>query len=196
MLKEAALLSGLALVAVLGSAGGTAAKTEAPAYKADGSLVAPAHYREWVFLSSGLDMSYTATQATDSHLFDNTFVNPASYRAFLANGRWPDGTTMVLEVRGAESPVSINKRGHTQGAAVQGLEFHVKDRGRWSFYRLGENANAARLLPVGAGCQACHEAHGAVDTTFVQFYPMLLPVAQQRGTLSEAYQKEMAAAGR
>jgi hypothetical protein len=163
---------------------------ERPAYARDGSLVAPAQYREWVFLSSGLDMSYTTTQATERHLFSNTFVNPASYRVFLATGKWPDGTTMVLENRAAETPVSINRRGHTQSSTVEPLEFHVKDRGKWSFYRLGGDGKTAKLLPENAGCQQCHAAHGAADETFVQFYPMLLPVAKAKGTLSEAYVKE------
>jgi len=33
-----------------------------------------------------------------------------------------------------------------------------------------------------------------VDTTFVQFYPTLLPIAKSKGTLSASYQKETAAA--
>jgi hypothetical protein len=32
-----------------------------------------------------------------------------------------------------------------------------------------------------------------VDTTFVQFYPTLLPISKARQTLSEAYLKEEAA---
>jgi hypothetical protein len=39
-------------------------------------------------------------------------------------------------------------------------------------------------------CYSCHEQHGAVDTTFVQFYPTLLPIATQKGTLSAAYKKD------
>jgi len=35
-----------------------------------------------------------------------------------------------------------------------------------------------------------------VDTTFVQFYPTLLPIAQRLGTLSEAYRKESGAANK
>ena len=31
------------------------------------------------------------------------------------------------------------------------------------------------------------EKHGAVDTTFVQFYPTLMPIAEQKKTLSAAY---------
>jgi hypothetical protein len=34
-----------------------------------------------------------------------------------------------------------------------------------------------------------------VDTTFVQFYPTLLPLAKTKGTLSAVYLKEMSAAG-
>jgi hypothetical protein len=30
-----------------------------------------------------------------------------------------------------------------------------------------------------------------VDTTFVQFYPTLMPIAEAKGTLSEAYRKSV-----
>jgi len=33
-----------------------------------------------------------------------------------------------------------------------------------------------------------------VDTTFVQFYPTLLPIARSKGTLSDSYVKESAPA--
>ena len=44
---------------------GVAAKpvADGPQYTADGQIKFPANYREWVFLSSGLDMSYSP-QAT------------------------------------------------------------------------------------------------------------------------------------
>jgi hypothetical protein len=35
-----------------------------------------------------------------------------------------------------------------------------------------------------------------VDTTFVQFYPTLLPIAQSKGTLSQSFRKGNAAAER
>jgi hypothetical protein len=165
---------------------------ETPAYTSNGSLIAPAHYREWIYLSSGLDMSYASSQTPDHHMFDNTFVNPASYRAFLETGTWPDKTTIVLEVRGAESPVSINRRGHTQSADIMGTEIHVKDKGKWSFYDLPTGAKEAALIPAPATCYTCHQDHAAVDTTFVQFYPTLLPVARQKNTLSANYLRDLA----
>jgi hypothetical protein len=124
-------------------------------------------------------------------MFDNTFVNPSSYRSFLATGTWPDKTTIVLEVRGADSPISINKRGHTQSAEIMGFELHVKDHGKWAFYDYDGNGPTAKLIPPPATCYTCHQDHAAVDTTFVQFYPTLLPIAKQKGTLSPAYLKEI-----
>jgi hypothetical protein len=41
-------------------------------------------------------------------------------------------------------------------------------------------------------CYSCHSQHAAVDTTFVQFYPTLLPIARAKGTISASYQKETA----
>ena len=41
-------------------------------------------------------------------------------------------------------------------------------------------------------CYSCHEQHGAVDTTFVQFYPTLIELAKQKGTLSPSYKAEEA----
>jgi hypothetical protein len=47
-------------------------------------------------------------------------------------------------------------------------------------------------LPPAAECYSCHAAHAAVDTTFVQFYPTLLPIATHRGTLSPGYMADEA----
>jgi hypothetical protein len=167
---------------------------DTPTYTAKGNLVMPVNYREWVFLTSGIDMSYAATAAAAAghSQFDNVFVNPDAYRAFLKTGTWPDKTTFILEVRAAEDPVNINKRGHTQSTEINGTEIHVKDNGKWSFYDLPDGAKEATLIPPPAGCYSCHESHAAVDTTFVQFYPTLLPVARQKNTLSPAYLKEIA----
>jgi len=192
MVRPLALASSLALL-LLQPAHPSTPVANAPTYTKDGNLVAPTNYREWIYLTSGLDMSYVAQPAgappPEHSMFDNVFVNPESYRAFLAAGTWPDKTTIVLEVRGAENPVSINKRGHTQSEEVMALEIHVKDNGKWTFFHQ-DPGGPAMLIPRPAGCYACHEAHGAVDTTFVQFYPTLFPLARQKHTLSEEYLKE------
>jgi hypothetical protein len=194
MLKLTATLASLLLLTALPVRQPSTPASEVPTYAADGSLNVPANYRQWIFLTSGIDMSYASAAAPASHhRFDNVFVNPASYRTFLSTGNWPDRTTFILEVRGAEDPVSINKRGHTQSTEVMGMEIHVKDHGKWSFYDRKDGASTADLLPPPNTCFSCHEQHAAVDTTFVQFYPTLLPIAKQKNTLSPTYLQEIAA---
>ncbi len=166
----------------------------APAYTNDNKLQPPTDYRDWVYLTSGLDMSYTPRAkgaAADHSMFDNVFVNPEAYHIFQKTGTWPDKTMLVLEVRGAEGNASINKAGHFQSGDVMALELHVKDaaHGGWAFYEF-DSPQPAKIVPRGASCYSCHQDHGAVDTTFVQFYPTLLPLAKQKGTLSPQYQKE------
>ena len=123
-------------------------------------------------------------------------VNPEAYRSFVATGTWPDKTVMVLEVREARSKGSINQRGHFQGSDVMALEVHVKDEthfaGKWAFFEFDSLAKNGKLVPQGEPCYTCHAAHAAVDTTFVQFYPTLLPIATEKKTLSEAYLKDEA----
>ena len=87
----------------------------APEYTTESMLKFPEHYREWVFLSSGVGMTYgpmANMNQPSSPTFDNVFVNPESYRAFLETGHWPDKTVFVLEVRSSESHGSINQGGH------------------------------------------------------------------------------------
>ena len=168
-----------------------------PEYISDGQMKLPEHYREWVYLTTGFDMSYNpAAQSDGHHMFDNVFVNPEAYRSFLETGNWPDKTMLVLEVRGAEGRGSINQKGSYQGTGVMGLEVHVKDearfQGKWAFFGFN-GGKTAKMIPTTETCYSCHSQHAAVETTFVQFYPTLLPIAKSKGTLSAAYLKEMAA---
>lgn len=171
--------------------------SDGPNYTVDGQLKMPERYREWVFLTSGVDMSYSPNAAMAGHsMFDNVFVNLAAYRVFQQTGTWPDKTTLVLETRGAEGPTSINKRGHSQSQQVMGMEVHVKDarlKNGWGFYEF-DGPRSAKLIERPANCYQCHESHGAVDTTFVQFYPTLLGLAKTKGTLSLTYLKELSTA--
>ena len=48
------------------------------------------------------------------------------------------------------------------------------------------------MMPTSAACYSCHAQHAAVDTTFVQFDPTLLPIAQSHHTLSPTYLKDSA----
>jgi hypothetical protein len=203
-MKRSWLLLGVAafLFAMAGSRSpvraGSSSKSNAPVYTADGKLVFPANYREWVYLTTGLDMDYSPTvNLADHSMFDNVFVNPESYKAFLATGKWPDKTIFALEGRVAGSKGSINKGGHYQTTEIMSRSIHIKDesRGGWAFYGFGDGPNGDRFAPTAA-CYSCHMDHAAVDTTFVQFYPTLLDIAKQKGTFSSGYLKDEQAAAK
>lgn len=158
-------------------------------YTSNRRMLRPDHYREWVYLSSGLGMSYSPDAvAADNPAFDNVFVTPAAYRTFMQTGTWPDKTAFVLELRASQSKGSINQHGHFQGG-VLGLDVHVKDesrfQGKWAFFNFEASDQSAAMIPTTKDCYSCHEQHGTVDTTFVQFYPTLLDIAREKKTLKQ-----------
>lgn len=169
----------------------------APSFTSAGQLVRPLDYRSWVFLTSGLGMTYGPAQPAEGQppLFDNVFVTRDAYTEFLRSGTWPDKTMFILEGRRSEANVSINNGGRTQGelafmeAAVKDTA-RFKDTGGWGYFsfdsRDGLVASAA-ALPSTARCYACHSANTAVDNTFVQFYPTLFEVAKRLGTVKPTY---------
>lgn len=162
-----------------------------PVFKGD-QLARPENYREWIFLSSGLGMTYSGEAGPREPSFDNVFVSPDAYRSFLKTGVWPEKTMFVLEVRASASSGSINKGGHYQSDDFR-LSAEVKDSSRfkdkWEYFAFPSSGGPASALPRSAGCYACHSQHGAVENTFVQFYPTLLPVAKSKGTIKAASER-------
>ena len=187
---------GLAALGCAVYATGAATEGESPVFGEGGKLVRPTDYREWVFVTSGLGMTYGPAKAAEGEepRFDNVYVTRPAYREFLKSGHWPDGTMFILEVRRAEKAVSINNGGRTQGDLLA-IEAAVKDRKRypgpgWAYFSFDGPAgqlNEAEALPRTASCYSCHETHGASDSTFVQFYPTLFEVAKRKGTVSPGY---------
>ena len=180
MPKRAVLAALVAAVAVPAVA--------APAYTGSGELVPPADYRDWVFLTSSLDMNYQEGPAPRTHMLDNVFVDPPSWAEFRKTGRWPDKTMFVKENRVAASEGSINKAGQFQTEKIVGMELHVRDdarfKGGWGFFAT-DGGKPAALIPYEVGCYSCHQQHGASQTTFTQFYPTAKPIAQKAHNYAE-----------
>jgi hypothetical protein len=151
-------------------------------FSGDRQLQRPVNYRNWRFVSAGLGMSYgpaaQAAASTGHVMFDNVFVQPEAYDAFLRDGVWPEGTMFVLELRGALTKRTPNNGGHFQ-TDLHGVEVSVKDsarfKGRWAYFDFGASQSATP--EPESNCFACHQQHAAVDMTFVQFYPTLQKVA-------------------
>ncbi|MGE0449899.1 MAG: cytochrome P460 family protein [Vicinamibacterales bacterium] len=192
----AALLASAA-VALFGTAYSVGAQDgtgDGPDLQSNGRLAFPSSYREWIFLSAGLGMNYgpSAPAAGQPQSFTNVYVNPSSYRAFMASGRWPDRTMFVLEVRNSKSEGSINKTGHYQ-TDIRAIEANVKDErlpGGWGFYNFGRTTETVAPLPQTERCYTCHAEQTAVEHTFVQFYPSLMDVARRMGTVKPGYRDE------
>jgi hypothetical protein len=167
------------------------AASDAPQYTPDGHLFLPANYREWVYLSTGLGMTYgpAATADHGNPKFENVFVSRTAYDSFLESGHWPDKTMLILEIRRAAEKGSINNAGHYQ-TEVLAVEAAVKDEHRfprkWAYFGFGQTEKGT-MFPANSACNSCHSQKAAVENTFVQFYPTLLEVATRRGTLNRAY---------
>ena len=172
------------------------APSDGPRFTAANELIRPADFREWIFVTSGLGMTYNEPAAAPNTpprapSFTNVYVNPSSYRSFMKTGQWPDKTMFILEIRASQSEGSINKGGSFQGG-VRIIEASVKDEarfpGKWAYFNFGPDMKErVAALPTTATCYACHSTHAAVDNTFVQFYPTLLEVAKEKGTLKASH---------
>jgi len=162
---------------------------DGPRFTADGELMKPENYRQWVAIGTGLNMSYgpAGDSMNGEPPFTNVFVNPAAYRSFLQTGMWPDRTVFILEIR--ESIAVNNSRnggnGYFQGDVI-GIEAEVKDASRfpekWAFFGLSPSGRSGAQIPAAASCYSCHAKNAAVENTFVQFYPVLRDVARDKGT--------------
>jgi hypothetical protein len=183
------LCSALALIACVALlAAEPDQKMPKPQYDDKGQLVRPTDYREWMFLSAGYGMNYSPAPASHE-MFTNVFVQRWAYDEFVNSGKWPEQSMFVIDERDAASRSSINQKGHYQ-TDLMGLAVEVKDSGRnpdkWAYYGFEADGKTAGAMPHGNGCWSCHDAHAAVEHTFVQFYPTLKTVAKKLGTYNES----------
>lgn len=130
-------------------------------------------------------------------MFENVFVNRSAYQRFIEQGTWPDKTIFIMEIRKASEKGSINNAGHYQTELVT-HEAAVKDEARfpqkWAYFGFG-SSDKAKALPATSSCNSCHSTNGAVENTFVQFYPTLLEIATHKNTLNPDYVKRTVAEG-
>lgn len=195
--KPILLLLAIMLFGVSTQKAAIAPSTGGPAYTPDAQLRLPQDYRDWVWLTSDFHSASdpAKTEAGARHWVNNIFVNPNAYKEFLQTGTWPDKTMLVVEQRATkEMGFLAPGRNGTDQSSLIGVAVHVKDEtrfpGKWAFFGFQAGKNTSSMIPATASCYSCHAARGAVDTTFVQFYPTLLPTARSNNTLRPAYLQE------
>jgi Cytochrome P460 len=166
-----------------------------PRYAPSGELLLPNGFETWVFVGSNLGLSYTPDAAAAASApppragrqqFHNVSINRAAYDYFLANGRFPDRTILVMQVFEAadKEPKGVLASGLFNGRRV-GLEVAVKNASRpdgkttpWAYYNFTDPSDRARVLASAAAfpdeaCANCHQRHASIDNVWVQFYPAL-----------------------
>ena len=172
---------------------------DGPRYENDTDLVLPTDYRSWPFIGAGLGMTYDGERGTqaggaENPRFTHAFVNPTRLRALHADGD-------LARRHGIHARVSrvaerrLDQSGGRFATRLTFLEAEVKDArfpDGWAFYAFGPGDNLARVAKPLAGeavapCVECHSEHAAVERTFVQFYPHLLEVAREKGTLKPGH---------
>lgn len=181
----------LPLAAVDGHGGvsppaGESSEAELPVAEAVGGSVRaepdavriPSEYPEWVLVGTATGLSYSeGTRAVGDHdapgAFTQVYLEPTAYRHFRQRGEFPEGTTLVLEIRRPTSGVSIARGGWFAGR-LQGVHAAVKGEaydGGWAYFDVAEDGGTRQL--AAGSCASCHAQHGETDNVFTQFYPRL-----------------------
>jgi hypothetical protein len=158
---------------------GTAAPTAV--FDDSGRLQFPSGYRTWVYVGTSLGLSYSEDPITEAQgeSFQNVYIAPDAYAAYLETGQFPEGTVLVLEIATSEMRNEPALRGRFEGE-ILGIEASVKDSSRfeegWAYFsfrdRSGAPRQVAEAFPADS-CWTCHHDHAETDHVFTQFYPVL-----------------------
>ncbi|HJO03688.1 MAG TPA: cytochrome P460 family protein [Acidobacteriota bacterium] len=151
--------------------------------RADGSLIFPDSYRQWIFVGSATGLAYGEPSETRRHgdpsdrarpgPFTHVYLEPEAYEHFRQTGQFQEGTDFALEMRAPTTGVSIARGGWFAGH-LQGVHASIKDTqrfGGWAYFDV-DSSGVARRVRTPA-CATCHAEHGQIDNVFVQFYPLL-----------------------
>jgi hypothetical protein len=164
--------------------------SDKPVFEDNETLLRPQNYREWIFVGSSLGLSYApnpvTSQAGSTQLYHNVYINPTAYREFAKTGKFPDGTTMILELATQEQKTEPGLQGSYEKEII-GIEASVKDSSRfkeqWAYFTfIGADRKPlqkARPFPKAA-CWTCHDTNAQTDHVFTQFYPVLREIAPKK----------------
>lgn len=148
-----------------------------PRFTADGALLQPADFRDWVLAGASLGLTYSKPGPLSGiGVFHNVYIDPQSLAAFRRDGRFPEGTTLVMELFSPGEKADPALGGYFEAESV-GVEAAVKDSARfaggWAYFSFGDGSlKSARPIASGS-CAECHRRHAATDNVFTQFYPTL-----------------------
>ena len=193
LLSLFALLVPAAIIATAGVAKGEPeSKMAVPQYDADGKLLKPEGYQNWVFVGASLGLSYTEEVRREGPgLFHHVYIQPEAYEQYVAEGTFPEKTMLVMENFTAGTKVNPNLHGYFEDKQV-GFEVALKDKEQfedgWAYFIFRgapEKAPASAAAFPKASCWDCHNENALDDNVFVQFYPILKREMARQGRLPE-----------
>ena len=154
-----------------------------PAYTAQGALIRPDRYREWIYVGTPLTPNDLNPPAAPLHEFHNVYIHPIDFDYWKQTGAFQDGTVIVAESVGVGSKKSTSGNGYFMGE-FEGLEAAVKDSrrfksepGNWAYFSFGRTHPLTDTAEKQAAvsCNFCHRANAETDFVFTQYYPVLRP---------------------
>ena len=115
-----------------------AAAVQAPAYASNGDMLPVANYREWIYLTSGIDMSYSTQPGRHDHV-RQCLRQPRGLSQFCGHRNLArqdrDGARSARGRRARDRSTSVVT---FKALTVMGFEVHVKDVARfpggWAFF--------------------------------------------------------------
>ncbi len=157
-------------------------KTYEAEFTADGELIRPSGWREWVFVGSPLTPNSLNGGTAAFPEFHSVYIDPDSWAHWKETGEFREGTMLAKELTLVGATAATSGTGFFNGD-LQGFEIahkdstrYSKDTGGWAYYSFGHKpepyADTTAAMPTAA-CAACHTAAAADDMVFTQYYPIL-----------------------
>ena len=193
--RRLGLLSGLLLLSAASLGQDSASdgeRLDVADYNAAGQLRFPDDADRWIALGSGMGGTYPeegAVSLEQPGALTMVQMEPTAYDYFLEHGDYADGTMLLLQFYAVQQTPEPALQGFVQGQ-LQQREIHVIDRDRFdgegrAFFIFPPGLDVASALPVGSACVVCHTEHGALDATFIQFYPAVRHLIPEESTGAE-----------
>lgn len=167
-----------------------AAQTRArylPEYTADGQLLLPKNFHEWVYVGSPLTPNGLNGGHAGFPEFHNVYIEPGSYEIYKQTGQFPEGTILFKELQltlQGDNPdgsrTEPSGRGYFPGK-FNGADVTVKDSKRfpetngWGYFNFNHHEPKAAMAKAKdkSECAFCHIASAKKDEVWTQFYPLL-----------------------
>ena len=191
LIATASIASGVIVATVLAQAPpDNRVQTKArylPEYTADGDLILPKNFHEWVYVGSPLTPNALNGGKAGFPEFHNVYIEPGSYEIFKKTFAFPEGTIFFKELQltlpkenDDGSRTEPSGRGYFPGP-WNGADVTVKDSKRyadgdgWGYFNFNHHepkAATAKVRPTEE-CAFCHIASAKRDSVWTQFYPLL-----------------------